>query len=492
LRALATSPRIYARADFLSPDECGRLLTVAAAFGSQHPDRRHDSAGLSFELPLDADPLVADVAARVERLLGFANRVPGTLRFRTYEPGDSHPPHRDEYAIDGHRLIVTAMLNLADTAAGGETYFPAAIDGELRLPPRAGELLLWFNHRRDGSIDPRGMHEGLPVVAGSKTTLTQFLYAPVELAASVFDSEAGHFVFDRSSAPERPPSFWCIDDGVPESTVSTLRAACEARDIPFEIIEPGSFDWDPARRLQPGDLLYRAAISLAGIRVEQFLHGPGVATFYKDADDGIFFDASTYPLHFERAGLPVPRTIYCATTNRALLRSFVDQLGGFPIVLKFTGGSRGVGVIQVDSQPALVSLVDYALSQGRNPLLCAYVDNAVHWRVVVVGDRAVAAYRNPTDEDDFRTYGSDAIEDFTATPDPELAALAIRAVHTLRLEFGGVDILEHASGRYYVLESNFPCYFAHAQLVAGIDVAGAMVDHLQEKAARLVRCEKPA
>jgi hypothetical protein len=31
---------------------------------------------------------------------------------------------------------------------------------------------------------------------------------------------------------------------------------------------------------------------------------------------------------------------------------------------------------------------------------------------------------------------------------------------------------------------NYPCYFAHAQLGAGVDVAGRMVAHLQAKAAR--------
>jgi hypothetical protein len=35
-----------------------------------------------------------------------------------------------------------------------------------------------------------------------------------------------------------------------------------------------------------------------------------------------------------------------------------------------------------------------------------------------------------------------------------------------------------------MLEVNYPCYFAHAQIGAGVDVAGRMVAHLEAKAAR--------
>jgi glutathione synthase/RimK-type ligase-like ATP-grasp enzyme len=65
-----------------------------------------------------------------------------------------------------------------------------------------------------------------------------------------------------------------------------------------------------------------------------------------------------------------------------------------------------------------------------------------------------------------------------------VADIAVRSVHAERVEFGGVDILEHVNGQLYMLEVNYPCYFAHAQIGAGVDVAGRMVAHLEAKAAR--------
>jgi glutathione synthase/RimK-type ligase-like ATP-grasp enzyme len=115
----------------------------------------------------------------------------------------------------------------------------------------------------------------------------------------------------------------------------------------------------------------------------------------------------------ERAGLPAPATIPCSTTRRGLLRSYVERLGGFPVVLKVAGGSGGLGVMRADSFPALFSLVDFLRSKGYNPLLTAYVPDAVHWRLVVVGSRVAAAYKNVNDTDAFRTHASDAPEHTT-------------------------------------------------------------------------------
>lgn len=52
---------------------------------------------------------------------------------------------------------------------------------------------------------------------------------------------------------------------------------------------------------------------------------------------------------------------------------------------------------------------------------------------------------------------------------------------TFRLEFAGVDILEDSAGRVFFLEANFPCYYPHAQLHGGVDIAGQMVDFLAAK-----------
>lgn len=463
---LPPAPRLTVLNRFLDEDDLQRIDRLTG--NTESLERagvvvRRDETGLSCELPLELDPVLSGLARRIDATLGLANEFGPTLRYRHYAIGDSHPPHLDAYRIGDLYLVATAILYLTDTDSGGETAFPDAMPEPLAIAPRRGRLVFWHNYRADGTPDPASRHEGLPVRAGEKRTLAAFIYRPFP------------------EADEHVRRFVCVDDGVPEETTGLLIQACAARGVEYVAIDPRTFDFDDARRLAPGDMLYRPAVSyLAGL-VEQFLHAPGVATLHAGADR-IHFAASGSAELYRLAGLPLPPSVPCATSDRDWLRSTVHRFGGFPLVAKFGGGEGGVGVVRLDSWPALFSFVDFAISQGRVPQLSRFISDAMHWRVVVVGGRAVVAYRNPIAEDDFRSYASDDPADATDAPDADLAELAIRAVAALRLEFGGVDILRGADGSLYLLEVNFPCYFAHAQRVAGIDIAGAMLDHLLTKA----------
>lgn len=279
--------------------------------------------------------------------------------------------------------------------------------------------------------------------------------------------------------------FICVNDSTPEQTTGTLRTACKVRGIEYLEIAPAQFDFMPERQLVPGDMLYRPAISLSAQRVEHFLYGPGVATFHRDPD-GMYFVCSNQPLRFQRANIPIPRSVYATTANQAILDSQVEFLGGLPVIVKFHGHSSGIGVFKADSMHTVYSIVGYAIAQSISPMILSYVGDATHWRVVVIGEDAVAAYRNPLDGDDFRTFGGVEKCDFAESVAPELADIAIRAVHSVRLDFGGVDILEHESGRLFVLESNYPCYHAHAEEHGGVDVSGRMIDYLKNKSLCLV------
>jgi hypothetical protein len=274
--------------------------------------------------------------------------------------------------------------------------------------------------------------------------------------------------------------FVLIDHDLPPETPALLETACDRRGVAFERIHATDFAFEPDSGLAPGDMLYCAAVSSAAARVEQFLLHEDVASFHAEPL-GAFFPPSCQVLLFQQLGLPTPRTVPLVTSDRSHLKAAVRAVGGLPVIVKALGGSGGVGVMRADTPAALYSLADLMVSDGRVAFLSAYVSPAVHWRVTVVGDRAVAAYRNIAAPDDFRTYASDDPEDHTDQPPAALARLAVAAVRALKLELGGVDILEHESGRLYLLEANFPCYFAQSQTVAGIDVAGAMVEHLTAK-----------
>src|SRR3954447_20769391 len=115
-------------------------------------------------------------------------------------------------------------------------------------------------------------------------------------------------------------SLHCVNDGVPSETITLLSAACAARSVEFREVQAAAFDFEPDARLEPGELLFRPAVSLLAQRVEQHLFAPGVATFYRGPLD-IYFNPTSSPTLHQRAGVPVPRTIYCSTRDRSRLRS---------------------------------------------------------------------------------------------------------------------------------------------------------------------------
>jgi len=69
------------------------------------------------------------------------------------------------------------MLVLSAPELGGETWFPHA-DPPALFTPSAGDAAIWLDLDGDGGEERRVYHEGLPVEAGEKTTVTAFFYTP--------------------------------------------------------------------------------------------------------------------------------------------------------------------------------------------------------------------------------------------------------------------------------------------------------------------------
>jgi hypothetical protein len=281
------------------------------------------------------------------------------------------------------------------------------------------------------------------------------------------------------------PTLACVTSPtVPRDTLDQLTAACDRRNVAFREVTSGQSAAGAPLALAPGDMLYRAGTSARASALERSLYRPDIVTFYS-LPGGPHRPVSVSLGQFAQAGLSTPGSVEGVTADRDVLRDHVDRLGGLPVVVKVAGGSSGVGVMIADTMRGLFSLVDYLDAQGAPITLMEFVERAVHWRVIVVGGRTLAAYRNLPEPDDFRTYASTDCADYVVEVPARLAALAIRSLELLQVETGGVDILAAGRNRLYLLESNFPFYFANAYSVAGIDVAGPMLDHLLAKRRRV-------
>ncbi len=176
---------MYAMRNFLSADECAGLIKLIDA--DVKPSTRLSTKGdpdfrTSRTCRLsDAEPLVAEVERRIAALMGIPNSLSETIQGQRYEPGQQYKLHNDYFAggqpysmavaKEGGQRTWTAMVFLNAPEAGGCTHFPRA---GIKVTPRTGALLAWFNLDRDGLANPYTHHEGMLVEAGVKYILTKW------------------------------------------------------------------------------------------------------------------------------------------------------------------------------------------------------------------------------------------------------------------------------------------------------------------------------
>ncbi|MEZ4471684.1 MAG: hypothetical protein R3F60_12950 [bacterium] len=437
--------------------------------------------GTLATVDVDLAPVLKMVATVIAGRTGFDVSHVERLHLRDCTAGQGHRLRRGDHPHEGRWLVATAALYL-DACEGGRTLFPAV--GEA-VEPRPGRLAMWLNLDADGKPATSAIHEMEAVRRGRRRAIFWYAYcSATETATAVRDAPEGSLLrrlghVEPAHWPRPRTLHLVVEPELPPEIPRLLTEAADGRRLAVRIWHGDDLVNTP---VPPGDLLYCPATSEAARRVERRLWQPGVISFHQQAH-GPFSEVSDQLTLFATVGLPVPRTEVLSRPDSARLRTVVERLGGLPVVVKMAGGEGGQGVMRLDTFASLQSVLEGLYARGGTPELQAYVADAVHWRLVVVGDQVVAAYRNVQREDDFRTYASDDPADYRLPPPPGAKTVAIGAARMLQVGLAGVDVLAHPSGRLYLLEANFPCYFPQAQLRGGIDVAGAMLDWLLVQAA---------
>lgn len=258
--------------------------------------------------------------------------------------------------------------------------------------------------------------------------------------------------------------------------------ACAELGVTFLMHDIRTLDLATLPTLGTNDLLYRASTGDKATRAEKIMSNPTCASFYTNWTSVFNSRGCSYFLH-EKTDIPVIPSVPFIPESVEGIQKAVEQLGDFPVIVKVLGGSHGVGVIRVDSLPSLISLLDYLRSKKTSILLRKYVPHRYYGRLVVVGDAVVASHITYALHEEFRT---NAGEDGAHTREarvfsPEIQNMAIRAVHMLGFETGGVDLLFDENDQPYLAEVNFPNDFSTTQRETGIDIAKTMIEHLMKK-----------
>ena len=181
-------------------------------------------------------------------------------------------------------------------------------------------------------------------------------------------------------------------------------------------------------------------------------------------------------------GIAVPKTV--VARNPSHVQQSLTEVGGPPVVLKLLHGTHGVGVMLADSQHAVESTLDTLWSLGQNILIQEFVaeSRGRDIRALVIGGRVAAAMRRQARIGEFRSNIHRGGEGSAIDLDPRYAQAAVEATRVMGLDIAGVDMLESGSGPK-VIEINASPGFEGLERTTGLDVAGLILGHAEERAA---------
>ncbi len=176
----------------------------------------------------------------------------------------------------------------------------------------------------------------------------------------------------------------------------------------------------------------------------------------------------------DRHGLPTPPTVVCESIEAA--HAEWVRLGG-DVIVKPLFGSMGLGMVRVsDEETAFRVFRAIDTIRGVFYLQRAVEHDGRDVRVFVLGGQVLGAIERRAPG-----WRTNLARGGRAEPIvlPALwAELAVRAARAVGATYAGVDLLPARDGTVYVLEINGIPGWQGLQQATGIDVAGALVNHL--------------
>lgn len=276
--------------------------------------------------------------------------------------------------------------------------------------------------------------------------------------------------------------FYAIHEGFYEGVqarADLLRYACDIKGIEFICIDSLTYDYTDLPKLSGKDLLYNFA--RGSLTLESLLLNNDVTTFYiKNPPINTLRSATEFSIIHDKENIPSPKTIYHLTADRKLLYKYVEYLGGFPIIIKVVGGTRGIGTIKIENWHSIFSTIDYLMTTGDKFIMREFINANYGARILVLGEEIISSCKFFFQENDFRNAPIlSACKYEPLTINKYVKELCVKAVKVANIEFAGVDLLFGKEGNPYLLEVNFPTGFQ--SIGENYNIPVQIVEYLIEK-----------
>ncbi len=185
-----------------------------------------------------------------------------------------------------------------------------------------------------------------------------------------------------------------------------------------------------------------------------------------------------------QAGLPIPRTAVVARPEA--LYAAIEAVGGLPAVVKLIHGTQGRGVFLAHHLATVAAMLQRVAELNRQAIVQEFIAEAGgrDLRLIIVGRRCVAAMERQAPAGEFRANLHRGGVAVPFVPDAGMVALAVAAAKAHGLAVAGVDLIPSKRGAL-MLEVNSSPGLEGIERATGVDVAGEIVEYVEEAANRL-------
>ncbi len=187
-----------------------------------------------------------------------------------------------------------------------------------------------------------------------------------------------------------------------------------------------------------------------GMKILSIYELRGVKMPYPSFALEIVHDKFLTSLYLSHYGISVPKTTYARS-----LESLKDM--HYPIILKLLSGSGGKGVMLIENEDALESVISTLQDEKGNEFLVQeYIkkERAEDLRILVSYGKVIGAMKRIAKEGEIRANVKVGGNVVSYEPTPEEEKLALKAAEALNLKICAVDIITSDDGKPYIVEIN--------------------------------------
>ncbi|VVB59737.1 Tetrahydromethanopterin:alpha-L-glutamate ligase [uncultured archaeon] len=179
--------------------------------------------------------------------------------------------------------------------------------------------------------------------------------------------------------------------------------------------------------------------------------------------------------------IPVPKT-YLVKTKRGI-RNIASKIN-FPIMIKLMNGSGGMGVMYVENQEAMSSIIESMNILKQEALVQEYIQNpGEDLRILVAGDEIIGSMKRIAAPGEKRANIKAGGKGVKYVPTKEVAEISFKSAQAVGAKLCAIDIIEGKDGPK-VVEVNINPGIRGLTAATGINIAKKIAEYAHGECSR--------